>query len=249
LTTRCSKPFITEHSKAVYYLALRILSDPTQAEDAAHDVFIKAFRNLKQFRGDAEIRTWLYRITINHCQNIVKSWHHRKMVNNVEEGFLENSSLHNDSPLEVLEGTELGERIQETLNRLPEEYRLLLLLVADQHLTYEQIGQLTNQSGDAVRGKLHGHGKRLPFNLNKRNNPWTRLNKNFSNGPRKRPIVDEDQQQAQKQNSRQFADVEALIQFDAAQTTAPSEPQGTFKGVDRRRKSGTPGLVASFLGQ
>jgi len=54
------------HSKSIYYLALRLLGDPTRAEDATHDVFLKAYRKMDQFRGDAGVRTWLYRITINH---------------------------------------------------------------------------------------------------------------------------------------------------------------------------------------
>jgi DNA-directed RNA polymerase specialized sigma24 family protein len=57
--------------------------------------------------------------------------------------------------LRVLETKELGERIQKTLDGLPHEYRLLLLLVADKELSYEQVGALTEQSADAVRGKLH----------------------------------------------------------------------------------------------
>lgn len=144
-----------QHSKPIYYLALRMLSDPTQAEDATHDVFLKAFRNMKQFRGDSAVRTWLYRIAINHCQNLLQTWHRRTMVNNVEDDFWDRSSSSSESPLLALETTELGERIQKTLDRLPEEYRLLLLLVADQELSYEEIGELTGQSSDAVRGKLH----------------------------------------------------------------------------------------------
>ena len=60
-----------------------------------------------------------------------------------------------DSPLRALETKELGERIQAALDRLPEEYSLLLLLVADEKLSYEEVGQLTDQTADAVRGKLH----------------------------------------------------------------------------------------------
>ena len=50
---------------------------------------------------------------------------------------------------------ELGGRIQRALDGLPEEYRILLLLVADQELSYEEIAGLTHQTADAVRGKLH----------------------------------------------------------------------------------------------
>src|SRR5436190_7621064 len=110
-----------EHSRAIYYLALRMLSDPAQAEDATHDIFLKAFRNLRQFRGDSAIRTWLYRIAINHCQNLLRSWHHRTMINNVDDSFWEQSSAKAESPLRILETAELGERIQKTLARLPEE--------------------------------------------------------------------------------------------------------------------------------
>src|SRR5213594_529657 len=121
-----------EHSRPIYYLALRFLGDPAQAEDAAHDVFLKAFRKLSQFRGDSGLRTWLYRITINHCQNLLQSWHHRHIHSNSDEAVWDTAVAATDSPLRVLETKELGERIQKTLGTLPEEYRLLLLLVADE---------------------------------------------------------------------------------------------------------------------
>ena len=60
-----------------------------------------------------------------------------------------------ESPLRVLETKELGERIQKALEALTEEYRLLLLLVADDELSYEEVATLTEQTADAVRGKLH----------------------------------------------------------------------------------------------
>ncbi|MCX6913962.1 MAG: RNA polymerase sigma factor [Verrucomicrobia bacterium] len=169
----------TEHSRAVYYLCLRLLSDPDKAEDATHDVFLKAFRkmnqfrgesswrtwlyriainhchNLNQFRGESSWRTWLYRIAINHCHNLHAAWHDRHMLTNADEAVWETTPAQTDSPFRVLETKELGERIQKTLDGLPPEYRLLLLLVADKQLSYEQVGTLTEQSTDAVRGKLH----------------------------------------------------------------------------------------------
>jgi RNA polymerase sigma-70 factor (ECF subfamily) len=145
----------TEHSRPIYYLCLRLLRDPDKAEDATHDVFLKAFRKMGQFRGESSWRTWLYRIAINHCRNLQASWQERHMVSNVDEAIWETAPARTDSPLRVLETKELGERIQKALDGLPAEYRLLLLLVADQQLSYEQVGALTEQSADAVRGKLH----------------------------------------------------------------------------------------------
>jgi RNA polymerase sigma-70 factor (ECF subfamily) len=144
-----------EHSRAIYYLALRLLSDPQKAEDATHDVFLKAFRKMDQFRGESSWRTWLYRIAINHCRNLQQSWNERHMLSNADEFVFETAAARTDSPLRVLETKELGERIQKALDGLPPEYRLLLLLVADEQLSYEQVGQLTQQTADAVRGKLH----------------------------------------------------------------------------------------------
>jgi RNA polymerase sigma-70 factor (ECF subfamily) len=144
-----------EHSRAIYYLALRFLGDPEKAEDATHDVFLKAFRKMDQFRGDASWRTWLYRIAINHCRNLQQTWHGRHIFTTSDEAIWENTAAPTESPLRVLETKELGQRIQKTLDALPEEYRLLLLLVADDELSYEQVATLTEQSPDAVRGKLH----------------------------------------------------------------------------------------------
>jgi RNA polymerase sigma factor (sigma-70 family) len=95
------------------------------------------------------------RIAINHCQNLCQSWHNRHIHANSEAAVWENSPANTDSPLRVLETKELGQRIQKTLEALSDEYRLLLLLVADEELSYEEIAALVGQSADAVRGKLH----------------------------------------------------------------------------------------------
>src|SRR6266542_6756892 len=134
-----------EHNRAIYYLTLRFLGDPQKAEDATHDVFLKAFRKLDQFRGDSSWRTWLYRIAINHCRNLQQTWNERHMLTNADEAVWENAAAKTDSPLRALETKELGQRIQTALDGLPQEYRLLLLLVADEQLSYEQVGVLTDQ--------------------------------------------------------------------------------------------------------
>jgi RNA polymerase sigma-70 factor, ECF subfamily len=144
-----------EHNRAIYYLTLRMLSDPQKAEDATHDVFLKAYRKMDQFRGESSMRTWLYRIAINHCRNLQQTWHERHMMSNADDAIWETTAAKTDSPLRVLETKELGQRIQQALDGLTEEYRLLLLLVADEEMSYEQVGALTSQTADAVRGKLH----------------------------------------------------------------------------------------------
>lgn len=144
-----------EHSRPIYYLCLRLLCDPHKAEDATHDVFLKAWRHIHQFEGRSTWRTWLYRVAINHCRNKQTKWSERHIFPTDNEHVLEGAGADQYSPLRVIELRELGERIQRTLDGLRPEYRLLLLLVADEDLTYAEVGELTGQSADAVRGKLH----------------------------------------------------------------------------------------------
>jgi len=144
-----------QHAQHVYYLALRTVGDPTQAEDITHDVFLKAFRHLDQFRGHSSVRTWLYRITINHCRSVQSTWQQRNIVATDNPEVLDGPSPNMEDPLRVLEVKELGQRIQKILDALPAEYSLLLLLVADEQLSYQEIASLTEQSADAVRGKLY----------------------------------------------------------------------------------------------
>src|SRR5262245_129115 len=74
-----------EHSRAIYFLALRYLGDPQRAEDVTHDVFLKAWRHLSRFRHESAWRTWLYRIAINHCRNVQSSWAARNLVTQVDD--------------------------------------------------------------------------------------------------------------------------------------------------------------------
>ena len=154
------------HCKPIYYLALRMLREPSSAEDATHDVFLKAYLKMGTFRRESNIRTWLYRIAINHCQNLTKSWHNRHILTSDDPQLFERGATE-ANPFRALETKELGQRIQNSLDVLPEEYRLLLLLVADEKLSYEEVGILTGQTGDAVRGKLHRARKAFQIHFQK----------------------------------------------------------------------------------
>lgn len=144
-----------DNAKTIYYFALRILGDAAAAEDATHDVFLKAWKNFREFRSESSPRTWLYRIAINHCRNILKSHYHKNFSTPEDNSEFENQIVQTDTPLKVIENQELGDTIQKTLDRLPHDYKEILLLAADEELSYQQIANLTNTSVDAVRGKLH----------------------------------------------------------------------------------------------
>ena len=145
----------TAHSRAIFYLALRLMGDSTRAEDVVHDVFLKAFRNLGGFRQASEIRTWLYRIAINHCRNLRKAWHERHILNSTEDRTDDAPCSDHHSPFRLAEAKDLGRQIQRSLDAISPDYRLLLLLVADEEMSYDQIAELTGQSADSVRGKIY----------------------------------------------------------------------------------------------
>lgn len=159
--------FFQTHSRQVFYLCLRMLGDPTKAEDATHDVFLKAWRKLDSFRGESSWRTWVYRIAINHCRNLQQAWAERHIHAASDDLVMETAVAEGASPFRVLELKELGGRIQSAMDKLTPEYRLLLLLVADEELSYDQIAELTGQSTDAVRGKLHRARKAFALEFQK----------------------------------------------------------------------------------
>ena len=69
---------VRAHQAKVLRLCTALLNDPTQAEDAAQDVFFKAYQALASFRQDASFSTWLYRITTNHCRDLLRKRSRRK---------------------------------------------------------------------------------------------------------------------------------------------------------------------------
>jgi RNA polymerase sigma-70 factor (ECF subfamily) len=77
------------------------------------------------------------------------------MVTNADEVLEGGTSSSEDGPIRVLETKELGERIRTTLDQLLPDQRLVLLLAADEQLSYDEIALITEQSPDSVRGKLH----------------------------------------------------------------------------------------------
>ena len=136
----------------MYYLALRFLADPQKAEDVTHDVFPKVYR-LGEFRGDSSIRTGC----IASRSIIARTSGKAGTTEHGHHGGRRH--LNTTAALTVprcgVETKELGERIEKTLAGLRKNIASSLLLVADEELSYDEVAALTEQTSDAVRGKLH----------------------------------------------------------------------------------------------
>ena len=168
------------------------------------------------------------------------------MFTNADEAVWENTAAQTDSPLRVLETKELGERIQKTLDGLPDEYRLLLLLVADEELSYEQVGTLTGQTADAVRGKLHRARKAFAVLFAKTEPESTMKHEpNLTRSSSRNNKAAEHQTHAP--GAREFASAEELLRHDAAHTLVPPAIAQTAPAIHRPAPAAQPSVVEAIF--
>jgi RNA polymerase sigma-70 factor (ECF subfamily) len=142
-----------KYSGKVYGFARRFLADEQHAEDVTQEVFLRVFRKLSSFRGDARFSTWLFRVALNSCKNKRRSLERLSRFD--PDRFRESRADFEGPPERLIDDRLLQERIDEALERLTEEQRSLLLLKAVNELSYRQIGDLFGQSENQVRGKLY----------------------------------------------------------------------------------------------
>jgi RNA polymerase sigma factor (sigma-70 family) len=146
---RAATAFVRKYQKFVYATALRYLDSYDDADDAAQDVFLKALKNLKHFRGEANIKTWLYRITANVCSNMRRK---KKFLNifSIDETDDYHEILADDvTPDKLLESKEFEMKFMDVLSKLPEKQRETFALRYYDDMSYEEI---SNMLGTTVGG-------------------------------------------------------------------------------------------------
>jgi len=144
-----------------------MLSNSTEAEEAAQDIFVKAYHALRKFKGNSTFSTWLYRITANHCLDLLRKRNRRKTVS--WEALVEQEGDHIMRLLSTsqtaethLENRELADKILSTLSP---DYRAILTLREVDGLDYQEIAESLGCSLDAVKGRLARARKQLQGNL------------------------------------------------------------------------------------
>lgn len=142
-----------KYSGKVYGFARRFLGDDQHAEDVTQEVFLRVFRKLSTFRGEARFSTWLFRVSLNSCKNKRRSLDRDSRFD--PDRFQESRRGFEDSPERVLECRNLKGRIDEALDRLTEGQRSVLLLKAVEELSYREIGEIFGQSENQIRGRLY----------------------------------------------------------------------------------------------
>lgn len=147
------------YQKRVYGLALRLTNDRLDAQDLSQEVFVRAFRSLGTFRGEADFGTWLHRIAVNLWLNSRRKAGLPTVSldeqRDTGEGLIsrEVGSLA-DEPETVLLAGELSELLQRALEGLPREQKAVLVLRELEGCSYGEIAGMLNCSPGTVRSRL-----------------------------------------------------------------------------------------------
>lgn len=159
---------VNHYHQPVYSLVYRILNDPSDAADTTQEVFLKVFRGIKRFNGDASLKTWIYRIAIHEASNQRRWWFRHKRKETSMESPIEHSadldgrglSLEDtiedphDTPFEHMMHEEVRSKVEEELKKVPEPYRTTVMLRDIEGLSYEEIAEILQVNIGTVKSRL-----------------------------------------------------------------------------------------------
>ncbi len=157
--TNAFEALVLAHQKNVYNLALKMTASEHDAFDASQDAFIKAFTNLKSFRGDSRFSVWLYRLTYNICIDMMRRRKRAPVVPlttyNADSG---------EQPLDVpderfepeklIEQREMRAAIVRGIDALPDKHREILVMREVTGMSYEEIAGALGISSGTVKSRL-----------------------------------------------------------------------------------------------
>ncbi len=147
---------VRRYEGRILRLCFSMLSNEKEAEDAAQEIFLKAYYALNRFKGDSAFYTWLYRIAANHCLDLGKKKSRRPTES--WDALLEKRGDEIERLLSTEAGTsatvESQELVHQVLSYLSPDHKLVLVLREMQGLNYEEIAASLHCSLDAVKGRL-----------------------------------------------------------------------------------------------
>lgn len=150
---------VNRYCDRINNLCYRYLFDMEEARDATQDVFIKAYHGLKNWEPKAQFHTWLYRIAINHCLNLLRR---RKIVKfQTLDSPSSKPLISSNAGDERLMQKQHELRIKKYINRLPESQRTVIILYFYQQLSYREIADVLKISLSSVESRLFRAKKKL----------------------------------------------------------------------------------------
>ncbi|MDP6957796.1 MAG: sigma-70 family RNA polymerase sigma factor [Planctomycetota bacterium] len=144
---------VTKHQRNVLNLIYRYLGNATQADDAAQEVFLKLYRARHKYTPKAKFSTWLYRITVNHCLNEIRSRKNQPASLDPIDDMTEQGEAR--APDDQIHQGELRRAVKEAIDSLPENQRMAVILARYEEMSYEEISETMKTSLEAVKSLLH----------------------------------------------------------------------------------------------
>jgi len=161
---RAFNELVRLYERRVYSLVFRMLARRDEAEDVTQEVFVQVFKAIDQFRGDAKLSTWVYRIAVNLCKNRSKYLARRHAGEQDElEAVAERVPLHEakgvtasdvSRPDEAFDGHEVEAVVQRCIAKLEPDFREVLVLRDVEDLSYEEIAQITGLPDGTVKSRI-----------------------------------------------------------------------------------------------
>lgn len=178
--TSLFEALMRRHNQAMYRVARGALGDDDEAVDAVQDAYVRAYRNLAGFRGDASFKTWVLRILVHECG--ARRRKRRRFVALDGSRPCVGGRNHADDahpgpdPERAAHGAELRRILEGAIDALPADYRLVLVLREVERRPNREVADLLGLSGVATRVRLHRAKRMLRAHLEKRTRAeWTDL--------------------------------------------------------------------------
>ncbi len=150
---------VLKYQHKIVNLVMRYVRDPDQALDITQEAFLKAYRALPRFRGDAAFYTWMYRIAVNTAKNYLAAQRRRPMDVELDLQDPEQYELHarlkdTDTPEAVNIGHELQATVERAFASLPEDLRTAIVLREIDGMSYEEIAETMECPVGTVRSRI-----------------------------------------------------------------------------------------------
>ena len=153
--------FLVERYKhMVFTLTIRIVKNREEAEEVSQDVFVKAYKNLKSFKGESKFSTWIYKIGYYASLDVVKK--NKRQINSINiDEFNEGNIGSMQDGLKYLEAKERKKVINDALLRLDEDEQVILTLYYFEEMPLKEISKVVNLSLENIKVKLFRARKKL----------------------------------------------------------------------------------------
>lgn len=155
---------VQTHQQDVYRLAISILDDPDEADDATQEVFISALRGLDSFRANSSFKTWLFSITINVCRSRLRRGKSRARLSQILQSLIHGEQAfperrRRDPESEVIQN-ETGSKLWQAIQALDEKHRIPIILRYYHDLPVNDIAEMLGIPDGTVHSRLnHARGR------------------------------------------------------------------------------------------